>query len=253
MAETPSPDADAAGPARRSTGTVSPHARIGDGAAELAAIFAEAPASVRRQALTHSSWTERRIDSYERLAFLGDSVLGLAVAEELYLRYPEDGIGRLTKVLAQVVSGRACAEVAEGLGLPAMLRAAEPAAAEGAIAAEELLMSERAVASACEAVLGACYLAHGYRRTAEAILAAFEPQIKLAAGTLLDFKSALQERLARSGRLVSYEVVGEDGPPHERRFEVEARVGDRVLGAGSGRSKKSAEQAAAERALERSG
>jgi ribonuclease-3 len=252
VTEARSPGTDAAGPAR-STGAASPQARAGDGTAALVAIFEEVPETVRRRALTHSSWTEQRLDSYERLAFLGDSVLGLVMAEELYRRYPEDGIGRLTKVLAQVVSGRACAEVAEGLGLPAMLRAAEPEAAEGAIAAEELLMSDRAVASACEAVLGACYLAHGYRRTAEAILAAFEPQIELAAGTLLDFKSALQERLARSGRLVSYEVVGEDGPPHERRFDVEARVGDRVLGAGSGRSKKAAEQAAAQRALEHPG
>ena len=223
------------------------------GAAGLAALYEALPERLRRQVLTHSSWTERRVDSYERLAFLGDSVLGLVVAEELYRRYPEDGIGRLTKVLAQVVSGRACAEVAGALALPGMLRAAEPAAAEGAIAAEELLVGERAIASVCEAVLGACYLEHGHGRTAEAILAAFEPQIELAAGTLLDFKSALQERLARSGRLVSYEVVGEAGPAHERRFEVQAQVGDRVLGAGSGRSKKAAEQAAAERALERSG
>ena len=223
------------------------------GADDLARLFEGVPDALRAEALTHASWTEQRADSYGRLAFLGDSVLGLALAEELHERFPEDDIGRLTKVHGQAVSGRACAEVAAELDLPRQLAAAEPHGVEGGIAADELLRSERAIASVCEAVIGACYLEHGFTRAATAIVAAFEPQLELGAGTLLDFKSALQERLARAGRTVSYAVVGEEGPAHARRFEVEARVGDEVLGSGEGRSKKAAEQVAAEHALETGG
>jgi ribonuclease-3 len=220
------------------------------GAEVLGRLFAELPDDLRLRALTHSSWADRRADSYGRLAFLGDSVLGLAIAEELYRRFPESDIGRLTKVHGQAVSGRACAGVAEALGLPAELREAAPAANDG-IGVEELLASERALASVCEAVIGACYLAHGYERTAAATVEAFDPEIELATETLLDFKSALQEELARSGASVSYAVVREDGPPHDRRFAVEATVGGEVLGIGRGRSKKAAEQAAAQEALDR--
>src|ERR671911_2320073 len=86
------------------------------------------PADLARQSVTHSSWTEKRSDSYERLAFLGDSVLGLAVTTHLYPRLQPDayGAGRLTKVRAQAVSGRSCRAVAERIGLPERLRAAAP-------------------------------------------------------------------------------------------------------------------------------
>jgi ribonuclease III len=217
----------------------------------LAGIVAALPEDLRTQALTHSSWAEDRAESYGRLAFLGDSVLGLAVAEELYRRFPRNDIGRLTKVHGQAVSGRACAEVAEALGVPAMLNDASPEASEAGIDVAELLESERAMASILEALIGACYLELGYEGTAAAIVDAFEPEIELASETLLDFKSALQEKLARSGSAVTYAVVNETGPAHERRFEVEAKVRGEVLGAGSGRSKKAAEQAAAQQALER--
>ena len=95
----------------------------GEGAAALLALIAELPEDERERAVTHSSWTSRRVDSWGRAAFLGDSVLGLAVAEELYRRYPRSDIGRLTKVHGQAVSGRACAEVAIDLGVPEMLAA----------------------------------------------------------------------------------------------------------------------------------
>jgi ribonuclease-3 len=143
--------------------------------------------------------------------------------------------------------------VARTLGLPARLREAAPPEREGGIDPEALVASERALASVCEAVIGACYLHHGFEPTAEATVAAFAPQIELASETLLDFKSALQERLAREGTRVTYEVVQEAGPPHDRRFEVVALRGDEVLGRGEGRSKKAAEQAAAAEALERRG
>jgi ribonuclease III len=221
------------------------------GETSLAGLIAALPEDLRERALTHSSWAEHRAESYGRLAFLGDSVLGLAVAEEIYRRFARSDIGRLTKVHGQAVSGRACAGVAEALGIPAMLTAAAPLASETGIDAASLVESERAMASILEAMIGACYLEHGYELTAAATAAAFEPEIELASETLLDFKSALQEELARSGTAVSYAVTGETGPAHERRFEVEATVGGEVLGQGSGRSKKAAEQAAAQRALER--
>jgi ribonuclease III len=217
----------------------------------LAELIAGLPDELRSQAVTHSSWTGHRADSYGRLAFLGDGVLGLAVAEHLFRRFPRSDIGRLTKVHGQAVSGRACAEVALDLGLPAMLKEAAPATQEGGIDADSLLASERAMASVCEAVIGACYLQYGYPPTAEATVAAFANQIELALETLLDFKSALQEQLARAGSRVTYVVTREVGPAHDRRFEVAARLDSEVIGTGEGRSKKAAEQAAAAEALER--
>jgi ribonuclease-3 len=219
----------------------------------LAALIASLPDDSRLQALTHSSWAEHRAEAYGRLAFLGDGVLGLAIAEELYRRFPRSDIGRLTKVHGQAVSGRACAEIAERLGVPEMLAEAAPEDIESGIDVGSLRRSERAMASIVEALIAACYFHHGYARTAAAVVGAFEHEIELATETMLDFKSALQEHLARSGSTVSYAVTDEVGPPHDRRFEVEARVDGEVLGAGSGRSKKAAEQAAANEALERLG
>ncbi len=222
-----------------------------EGTAALRRCVESLPEDLKRRALTHSSWVGQRLDSYGRLAFLGDSVLGLAIAEHLFARSPRADIGRLTKVHGQVVSGRACAEVARELGLPEMMAKVEPERAEGGIELHELLSSERAVASVCEAVIGACYLHHGFESTCSAIVAAFEPQVELATETLLDFKSALQERVARVGGRVRYEVTGEGGPPHDRSFEVGVAVNGDVIGTGTGRSKKAAEQAAAAEALER--
>lgn len=215
----------------------------------LLALIAELSDDVRLQALTHSSWTERRVRAWGRLAFLGDSVLGLAIAEHLFSHFSRSDIGRLTKIHGQVVSGRACMEVAFLLAVPQMLEESRPPGVDGGITIAELVSSERAMASVVESLIGACYLELGFERTAAATLAAFEPQIDLAAGTLLDFKSALQERLARDGRMVAYEIVEEAGPPHDRVFRVEARVDGRSLGSGSGSSKKAAEQAAAAEAL----
>ncbi len=223
---------------------------VGSAVAPLLALIDELDAESRLQALTHSSWTERRVRSWGRLAFLGDSVLGLAVAEHLFSRFPRSDIGRLTKIHGQVVSGRACAEIAIELGVPAMLEDAYPADFEGGLAPAELVGSERAMASIVESLIGACYMQFGLERTAAALLAAFAPQVDLASGTLLDFKSALQEQLARRGRRVRYEVTEESGPPHDKTFRVEARVGEEVVGTGTGASKKAAEQAAAAEALE---
>jgi ribonuclease-3 len=167
------------------------------------------------------------------------------------MRSPRADIGRLTKVHGQAVSGRACAEVAADLGLPELMEEVEPERLEGGIELRGLLTSERALASVCEAIIGACYLHHGFERTAPAIVSAFARQVELASETVLDFKSALQELVARNGGRVRYEVTSEAGPPHDRSFEVGVSVDGEPIGTGAGRSKKAAEQAAAAEALER--
>jgi len=218
-------------------------------ATTLAELVSELPDDLRRQALTHSSWTEDRAESFERLAYLGDSVLALAVARDLSERFPEVDAGGLTKIHNQAVSGVSCAEVGRVLGVPEMLRANEPGDLQTGIPAEVLLSGERPLPEATEALIGACFLAFGFERTAAATAAAFESRIEHAAETRIDFKSALQELLAQRGSRVSYEVTAESGPPHQRTFEVAAVVDSERVGEGAGRSKKAAEQAAAERAL----
>jgi len=214
----------------------------------LTTLLEELPQELSRQVFTHASWSERRSDSYERLAFLGDSVLGLAVSTYIYplLEAERSGPGRLTKIRAQAVSGPSCRAVAERLDLPQRLREAAPDRAGNAA----LVETERVLASVIEAVIGACYLTCGYERTAQAVVEAFTPEIEKALEHPVDFKSALQELLARRGEEVTYRVAGEHGPPHERTFEVTATVSGKVLGRGSGPSKKYAEQQAAREAIE---
>jgi ribonuclease III len=217
---------------------------------KLRELLDELPPELAKPTFTHSSWTTRRSDSYERLAFLGDSVLALAVTADLYPRLEADryGAGRLTKIRAQAVSGRSCRAVAERLGLPERLCAAAPADAASGVAA--LISTERVLASVIEAVIGACYLAFGYERTAAAVVDAFTPEVAEALEHPVDYKSALQERLARRGEIVSYEVVDEQGPPHDRMFSITAMVDGAAVGRGMGKSKKDAEQEAAQVALE---
>jgi ribonuclease III len=224
--------------------------RQGDQAALLRQLLDELPEDLATSVFTHASWTNRRSDSYERLAFLGDSVLALAVTSYLYPRLEADrfGPGRLTKIRAQAVSGRSCRTVAERLGVPDRLTAAAPPAVASTVSA--LIGTERVLASVIEAVIGACFIAFGYERTAEAVVAAFAPEIGDALEHPVDFKSALQERLARKGALVSYDVVDEEGPPHDRVFSVSATIGGVEVARGRGRSKKDAEQEAAQVALE---
>ena len=177
-------------------------------------------------------------------------MLGLAVTTHLFPRLKADthGAGRLTKIRAQAVSGRSCREVAERLGLPERLRAAAPPDMAGP-ATDQLAQTERVLASVIEAVIGACYLAYGYEQTSEAVVEAFAPEIEAALDAPADFKSALQEQLARRGALVAYTVTAESGPPHERTFEVaavvvgrggRARLGALEEGRGAGRGGRSA-------------
>jgi ribonuclease-3 len=212
-------------------------------------LLSELPEDLRRQAFTHASWVGQRADSYERLAFLGDVVLSLAVSTHLYPRFESYGAGRLTKVRAQAVSGPSCARVALGLGVPDELRDTAPEGTTGR-SAEMLVGSERVLASVCEAVIGAAYLAFGFDRTAPAVVESFEREIEEALEHPVDYKSVLQERLARRAEVVSYRTVSEEGPAHDRSFIAVAEVAGEELGRGEGKTKKGAEQEAALQALD---
>ena len=147
------------------------------------------------------------------------------------------------------MSQQACAEVAGQLGLPDRLRAAAPAGTGKS--ADTLIRSERVLASVCEAVIGAAYLTWGFDRVAPAVVDAFADQVVTALERPADFKSDLQERLARRAEVVTYRIEVEEGPPHDRRFVAVAEVAGAEIGRGEGKTKKSAEQVAALRALDR--
>lgn len=219
-----------------------------DKAESLADLLDQLPDDLARQAFTHASWVDQRTESYERLAFLGDVVLSLAVSDHLFPRFERYGAGRLTKVRAQAVSGPACAQVAVDLGVPERLRAAAPDNTGRSFAM--LADSERVLASVCEAVIGAAYLTFGMQRTAPAVVAAFEAEIDDALENPVDYKSLLQERLAQRAEVVLYRIEAEEGPAHARSFVAVAEVDGRDIGRGEGRTKKGAQQKAAREALE---
>ena len=228
--------------------TVDTHA---DRVRALAELLDGLPADLAGQALTHASWVEHRAESYERLAFLGDVVLSLAVSTHLLPRFERHGAGRLTKIRAQAVSGASCAKVARELGLPERLRQLAP---DGQGRTFDLLeRSERVLASVCEAVIGAVYLTYGFDRVAPAVVEAFEDEIDEALENPVDYKSLLQERLARRAEVVAYRIESQEGPAHDRSFVAVAEVDGRELGRGEGRTKKAAEQEAASVALDEMG
>ena len=196
---------------------------------------------------THSSWAPDRASSYERLEFLGDSVLELAVARALYDRYPEFSEGRLAKIRSHVVSRASCAVVAKELELGSRL-----AAQAGDIPADELerlTRNRNILAAVLEAALAALFLEHGFGAIETAIVGAFAGRIEYASTAHVDYKTELQEALARRGLSVSYSVLEVEGPPHDRRFTCAAAIDGEQAGVGSGSSKKAAEQEAARLAL----
>lgn len=218
------------------------------GSRRLLELLDALPQELKAPVFTHSSWTETRSDSYERLAFLGDGVLGTVVADALLERLPQATAGDLTKIRAQAASRVACARVAESLDVAGRLTANAPE--QGELPLEDVVGAQSVLAEVCEAVIGAVFLHHGYAQTAEAVAAAFADEISAAEAHPADHKSALQELLARSGRRPEYVVTAAEGPAHDRRFECAVEIrGDRY-GTGSGRSKKEAEQAAAGATLE---
>jgi len=195
---------------------------------------------------THSSWASERTASYERLEFLGDSVIELAVARALFDRFPEFSEGRMAKVRSHVVSRASCAVVARDLELGERLRAEATGPPDEV---DRLARNRNVLAALLEAAIAAVYLEHGFEATESAIVEAFAPRIEYALNTHVDHKTELQEQLARIGRTVSYRTLNVDGPPHDRSFTAAAVIDEEVVGTGVGRSKKDAEQQAAREAL----
>ena len=177
-------------------------------------------------------------------------MLGLAIARELYERFPDFPEGRLAKLRAHIVSRETCAIVGRQLDLGQRLAELS----EGGIAPDELerLADNRNVLAALvEAALGALYLEHGFEPIRQAVLSAFAERIEYALTEYVDYKTELQEELARRNRKVAYVVLEVEGPPHERRFTCAAQVDGEELGVGTGTSKKAGEQIAAREALAR--
>ena len=198
--------------------TSSPTSLDENGPHELGRLIAELPPARLEQVFKHASWADERADSYERLEFLGDSVLELAIARAVFDRFADASEGRLAKIRAHVVSRASCALVAKDLGLGERL--AERA---GDISKDEL---------------------------EPAIVSAFSEKIEYARSSHVDYKTELQEALARTGRQVHYTVLEVEGPPHDRRFVCAAHVAGAQFGMGRGSTKKAAEQEAAREALE---
>ncbi len=198
------------------------------------------------QAMAHRSWCAEQEGrtSNERLEFLGDAVLGLIVAEYTYRNHPELSDGLMSKVRASVVNTKVLAEVALDLGVAEHLRLGRGEDLSGGRAKDSIL------ADATEAVIGALYLDGGMAEAERLVLALLEDRIAAAVGEPgeSDHKSRLQELSVRLGRGVPrYEVEG-FGPDHARRYLATVYVAGQRLGMGEGRSKKDAEQVAAQAA-----
>jgi ribonuclease-3 len=217
------------------------------GSTSLRELIAALPAERASAVFTHSSWAADRTASYERLEFLGDSVLELAIARTLFDRFPVFSEGRMAKIRSHVVSRASCAIVARELDLGERLLAESEGPSDAEVA--RLSQNRNVLAALLEAALAALYLEHGFEPIAQAIVEAFEPQIEFALTSQFDHKTDLQERLARSGRSVNYTVLEVAGPPHDRTFTAAAVVESQIVGTGVGRSKKDAEQSAARQAL----
>ncbi|NLM04397.1 MAG: ribonuclease III [Clostridiales bacterium] len=205
-----------------------------------------------REALTHSSYaneSKRHTNHNERLEFLGDSVLGLIISEYIFAKYKHLPEGELTKVRASVVCEPSLAEQAKKIQLGKYLLLGKGEELTGGRTRESIL------ADALEALIGAIYIDGGIEESKKFILKHFMESIKLAStGTLFkDYKTELQELLqSKSVDKITYKVVDEHGPDHNKTFDVEVLLGDVVIGRGSGRSKKEAEQRAAKEGIQRS-
>jgi ribonuclease III len=196
------------------------------------------------RALTHRSFAYENggLPTNERLEFLGDSVLGLIVTDTLFRRHPDLPEGNLAKLRAAVVNSRALASVARGLGLGRYVRLGKGEEATGGRDKSSIL------ADTLEAVIGAVYLHGGLDASDALVHRLFDPVIAKSArlGAGLDWKTSLQE-LTASQELGGPEyIVDESGPDHQKSFRAVARIGGQIYGEGEGRSKKEAEQQAAE-------
>lgn len=197
-------------------------------------------------ALIHRSYAYEQggIPHNERLEFLGDSVLGIVVTDELYRRFPDSAEGQLAKIRAAVVNARALAQVARALGLGDYILLGRGEITTGGNDKSSIL------ADCMEAVIGAVYLTGGLSGAGDFVHRVFDPMISASAdlGAGLDWKTSLQEAAAASDLGIPQYLVEDSGPDHQKEFAARVVVGGNVLGTGIGRSKKIAEQQAAETA-----
>ncbi len=198
------------------------------------------------RALTHRSYAYENggLPTNERLEFLGDSVLGVVVTETLYTIHPDLSEGRLAKLRAAVVNARALAGVARGIGLGAHIKLGRGEEATGGRDKASIL------SDTVEAVIGAIHLSGGIETSSIVVHRLFDPLIAEASalGAGLDWKTSLQELAADHALGVPEYVIADEGPDHMKTFTAQVRVGDSLYGNGTGRSKKEAEQGAAETA-----
>lgn len=198
-------------------------------------------------ALTHSSYSNERgrEDNYERLEFLGDAVLGLITSEWLYRRFPEEPEGRLAKLKSFLVSATVLSEFGRGLGLGEMLHLGIGEDRSGGRSKASIL------SDALEALIGAVYLDGGLEQARPLVEQVLEQGLERRNRVShTDSKTRLQELTQGAGLgLPRYDLVAETGPDHEKRFTVECHLDGRLLSVAEGRSKKTAEQAAAAEAL----
>jgi ribonuclease III len=205
----------------------------------LAETLGRAPGDLARyeRALTHGS---QAAANYERLEFLGDRVLGLAMAEWLFERFPSEPEGLLSKRLNTLVTGAVCAEVARGLGVPAHLRLGKQARDDGAGDSDNVL------GDVMEALIGALYLDGGFDPARAFIRRVWGDRVDTHSKAPQHPKSALQEwAAAHNRRAPAYEVVDRSGPHHAPRFKVKVTLGSFAEAEAEGGSKHEAETAAA--------
>jgi ribonuclease-3 len=198
------------------------------------------------RALTHRSYAYENggLPTNERLEFLGDSVLGVVVTETLYSTHPTLDEGKLAKLRAAVVNARALAEVARTIGLGQHVKLGRGEEITGGRKKASIL------SDTVEAVIGAIYLSCGFEASRDVVHRLFDPLMAAAAGlgAGLDWKTSLQELSAQHGLGVPEYVIEDDGPDHAKTFTAQVKVGENLYGRGEGRSKKEAEQQAAETA-----
>ena len=205
------------------------------------------PALLER-ALTHRSYAYENggLPTNERLEFLGDSVLGVVVTETLYLMHPDLSEGRLAKLRAAVVNARALAQVARTIGLGREIKLGRGEETTGGREKASIL------SDTVEAVIGAVHISGGLEAASGVVHLLFDPLIEAASGlgAGLDWKTSLQEIAAEHGLGVPEYVITDEGPDHMKTFTAQVRVAGTLHGNGVGRSKKEAEQAAAETAYQ---
>lgn len=210
------------------------------------AIGVEVDAGIVLRSLTHRSYAYEKggLPTNERLEFLGDSVLGLVVTDTLFRRHPDLPEGQLAKLRAAVVNMRALADVSRGLRLGEFIRLGRGEEGTGGRDKSSIL------ADTLEAIIGAVYLDRGLDAASEFVHRLFDPLIATASGlgAGLDWKTSLQELTASEMLGVPEYQVDESGPDHQKTFRATVRVAGESYGLGEGRSKKEAEQQAAESA-----